>query len=160
MPDVGLETSDALRSLFWFVIVALCWGATNPFMAARSAADRPTGHPHLSRADAAAVAAAAAAVARPAVRLSLSRWLAEQFTNAVLRWRFIIPFAINQAGSLIYFVTLGSADISMAVPITNSLTLLFTSIAGRLLGEPVRMKETIVGGAFITIGVALCVTSR
>ena len=42
------------------------------------------------------------------------------------------PFAINQIGSVLYYVTIGQADISS---ITNSLTFLVTSIAGRMMGE-------------------------
>ena len=37
--------------------------------------------------------------------------------------------------SFLYFYLLGSTEISMAVPICNSLTFIFTAIAAKLLGE-------------------------
>ena len=49
--------------------------------------------------------------------------------------QYVVAFALNQSGSALYFFLLGSAPISLAVPISNSLTLLFTGFAGKLLGE-------------------------
>ncbi|KPP57823.1 hypothetical protein Z043_124413, partial [Scleropages formosus] len=48
---------------------------------------------------------------------------------------YLVPFLLNQSGSLIYYLTLASADLSLAVPLTNSLTFLFTLLGGALLGE-------------------------
>ncbi|CAG8623535.1 13439_t:CDS:2, partial [Acaulospora colombiana] len=53
----------------------------------------------------------------------------------VTRWQFIIPLLLNLSGSVVYYHTLGRADLSLAVPITNSLTFIFTTIAASLLGE-------------------------
>ncbi len=71
--------------------------------------------------------------------------------------KFVIPFALNQSASLLYVYLLGSSgmshkvnqdhsanlisahimllDISMAVPICNSLTFVFTAITSVILGE-------------------------
>ncbi|KAK3710164.1 hypothetical protein QZH41_010554, partial [Actinostola sp. cb2023] len=48
---------------------------------------------------------------------------------------YMIPFLLNQSGSVLFYLTLASADLSLAVPITNSLTFLFTILTGKLLGE-------------------------
>lgn len=44
---------------------------------------------------------------------------------------------LNQIGSLVYFLTLQSSDISLAVPIANSLSFVFTTIAGIALKEKI-----------------------
>lgn len=49
--------------------------------------------------------------------------------------QYILPFILNQCGSVLYFLTLQSTDISLAVPVSNSLTFVFTAITGWFLGE-------------------------
>ena len=48
----------------------------------------------------------------------------------------------------------------MAVPITNSLTFLFTLLMGHMLGEKIGGWKTILGMVMIVTGVALCVFSK
>lgn len=38
-------------------------------------------------------------------------------------------------GSVVYFVALQSTDISLALPVANSLTFVFTALVGWILGE-------------------------
>lgn len=49
--------------------------------------------------------------------------------------QYIVPFLFNQCGSVLYFLTLHSIDLSLAVPVSNSLTFVFTAITGWFLGE-------------------------
>mmetsp|Transcript_46904 Transcript_46904/g.73415 ORF Transcript_46904/g.73415 Transcript_46904/m.73415 type:complete len:117 (+) Transcript_46904:669-1019(+) len=76
------------------------------------------------------------------------------------RWQWLLPFVINQCGSLVYYITLGSADISMAVPIANSTTFFWTWAAGVYLGDEKVNARTLIGSAFVVLGVALCVYSK
>ena len=79
------------------------------------------------------------------------------FTNL----KFIIPFALNQSGSMVYYYLLGTADISLASPICNSLTFTFTAITSWLIGEKIDSPFfTIIGIFFVLIGVTLCTLSR
>lgn len=79
----------------------------------------------------------------------------------LLNWRFSVPFLINQCGSLVYVYLLGSTDISMAVPICNSLTFVFTGIAARLLGDKEDFSwKKMAGTACVLTGVAICVHSK
>nr|XP_054924651.1 ras-like GTP-binding protein rhoA isoform X2 [Dermacentor andersoni] len=65
---------------------------------------------------------------------ALNQWLAEVKFLAT-RPQYVLPFLINQSGSAIYALALGSADLSLAVPLTNSLNFIFVTLAGRILGE-------------------------
>lgn len=79
----------------------------------------------------------------------------------LLNWRFWVPYGINQTGSLLYNYLLGSTDISLASPIVNSLTFVFTGVTARLLGEPLPLNLSFVLGALsIVAGVALCVSAK
>ena len=73
---------------------------------------------------------------------------------------YTIPFVINQTGSLLYYLTVAKLDISLAVPIVNSLTVLFTTLVGALLGEGLRSGRSYIGMVLVLAGVALCLTAK
>jgi len=85
-----------------------------------------------------------------------------QIAQVLLRWHFWLPFLINQCGSIAYNFLLGTTDISLASPICNSLTFIFTGLTARLaLGErqPITFR-TVAGTTLIVAGVGLCVASK
>lgn len=59
----------------------------------------------------------------------------------VTRWQYIVPFLLNQSGSLLYFFTLQKTALSVAVPIANSLSFVFTALVAQLLGERAASKS-------------------
>ncbi|KAJ2297321.1 hypothetical protein IWW55_004831, partial [Coemansia sp. RSA 2706] len=118
-----------------FILTALCWGFTNPFIKRGSVGIE---------------------------RIKKGNWLMQTvaetwflFTN----WRYVVPLAINLSGSAVYYYTLSAADITVAVPITNSLALVFTILGGLLVGEPMPRGKELAGMMCIVLGAALCVTS-
>ena len=125
-----------VQQVGWFVLVGLLWGATNPFLKRESAGIEKVTHSN-----------------------KLLRFFFE-LKFLALNWRYMIAFTVNQLGAVLYYLTIGSADITLAVPITNSLTFLFTIMVGLLLGEPSASLWTIIGGAFVTGGLVLCVLSK
>uniref|UniRef100_A0A1B0GHG3 Uncharacterized protein n=1 Tax=Lutzomyia longipalpis TaxID=7200 RepID=A0A1B0GHG3_LUTLO len=93
------------------VLVGLLWGATNPFIKKGS-----QGIQHVNS-------------------NSKIRKLLLEIKFIVKRWQYWVPFLLNQSGSLVYFFTLQKTELSLAVPVANSLTFVFTAITARLLGE-------------------------
>ncbi|RUS20169.1 regulator of chromosome condensation 1/beta-lactamase-inhibitor protein II [Endogone sp. FLAS-F59071] len=78
----------------------------------------------------------------------LKRSLAE-FVYLFTRWQYVLPLALNLS------------DLSLAVPITNSLTFIFTMLAGVLVGEKINGDlDTLAGMAMVVAGVGLCVNSK
>lgn len=77
------------------------------------------------------------------------------------RIRVWLPYVLNQCGSLLYYWLLASSDLSMAVPVCNALSLVFSCITSYALGEradqPIR---ALVGSALVMIGVAICMSSQ
>uniref|UniRef100_M4C2Y1 RxLR effector candidate protein n=1 Tax=Hyaloperonospora arabidopsidis (strain Emoy2) TaxID=559515 RepID=M4C2Y1_HYAAE len=130
--------SSVVPTLASFLIVGALWGCTNPFIKRGSNDD---------------------------VMYTRKDNSMKEFTNqgigVVKNWKFVLPFALNQSGSVVYVYLLGSADISHAVPICNSLTFVFTAITSRLLGEkPQRPICTYMGMALVLLGVAICFDSQ
>ncbi|XP_038650694.1 transmembrane protein 234 isoform X1 [Scyliorhinus canicula] len=76
-----------------------------------------------------------------------------------LNYKYLVPFLLNQSGSVIYYFTLASTDLSLAVLLSNSLTFLFTLLTGKLLGEDIGGKQATAGMLLIIVGVTLCVAS-
>ncbi|RKP10054.1 hypothetical protein THASP1DRAFT_13401, partial [Thamnocephalis sphaerospora] len=114
------------------VLVALCWGFTNPFIK-RGAEGLDSVQP-----------------GRFGEGVS-------KFFYLATRWQYVVPLLLNLSGSVVYYYTLGKSDLSLVVPITNSMTFLCTTLAGYLLGEA---PDTWIGMAMVILGAALCVSSR
>ncbi|XP_015586646.1 transmembrane protein 234 homolog isoform X2 [Cephus cinctus] len=121
-----------MDSVVYLVLTAILWGATNPFL--------KKGSQGLENVKSS----------------SRCGQFAKEVIFLVTNLKYIIPFLINQCGSILYFLTLQSTDISLAVPVTNSLTFVFTGIAGRLLGEEKVHRNTYIGMIFILTGTTLC----
>lgn len=78
------------------------------------------------------------------------------FTNL----SYMIPFIVNQLGSVMYFIALQNIDISLALPVANSLTFVFTAIVGWILGEELPKTNVILGILMIFTGTALCTYAK
>ncbi|XP_034652726.1 transmembrane protein 234 homolog isoform X2 [Drosophila subobscura] len=76
------------------------------------------------------------------------------------RWRYWVPFGLNQCGSALYVWTLQSASITVAVPVANSLSFAFTAITGYALGEKLPGKKVILGTLLICCGSTLMIYEK
>ncbi|XP_046809931.1 transmembrane protein 234 homolog [Lucilia cuprina] len=77
-------------------------------------------------------------------------WL--ELKTIICRLKYWIPFLLNQSGSVLYVWTLQTCNITVAVPVANSLTFAFTAITGYMLGEKIPGKNIIVGTLLVCIG--------
>ena len=136
--DGGAADGDGvLWHAMWFAVVAVVWGSTNPLLKRGGAGLEKVQHPGN----------------RVVQLLAELKFLA-------LNWRYMLPFLVNQSGSVVYYLTIASADISLAVPITNSLTFLVTMLVGRWMGERAGSHLTYVGIVLVVCGVTLCVVAK
>jgi len=72
-----------------------------------------------------------------------------------------LPYLLNQGGSLLFYFALSKSDLTLAVPICNGLSLVFSIVTSYMLGERVdKPLRTIFGSAFVMCGVAICLLSR
>ncbi|NWX88658.1 TM234 protein, partial [Nothoprocta ornata] len=69
----------------------------------------------------------------------------------------VVPFLLNQCGSLLFYLTLASTDLSLAVPLCNSLALIATLVTGKILGEDIGGKRAVAGMLITLLGITLCV---
>ncbi|KAL6436567.1 hypothetical protein ACFW04_004795 [Cataglyphis niger] len=119
-------------SILYLCLVAILWGVTNPFI--------KKGAQGLENVK----------------ETSFYQQFIKEIVFLVTNLKYLLPFILNQFGSVLYFLTLQSTDISLAVPVSNSLTFMFTAITGWFLGEEKVHKNTYLGMIFILCGTALC----
>lgn len=124
-----------VTDVLWLTFVAALWGGTNPL-----------------------IKKAGKGVEKVKSASAVGQFFAE-IKFLILNWRYVAAVLLNQSGSVVFYLTLSSADISLAVPLTNSLTFMFTAISSRLLGEKIK-KETYIGVLLVAVGVALCIWSK
>lgn len=118
--------------LLSLLLVSVLWGCTNPFL------KRGTeGIENVTK------------TSKVAQLLAELRFL---FLNV----KYLVPFLLNQSGSVVYYYTLSTTELSFAVPVANSLTLLCTLLTGKFLGEEIGGKQAVVG---MLAGITLCIIS-
>ncbi|XP_057641056.1 transmembrane protein 234 [Chionomys nivalis] len=125
----------SLGQVLALVLVAALWGGTQPLLK-RASAGLQQVHEQ-----------------------TWARQLLQEMKTLFLNTEYLMPFLLNQSGSLLYYLTLASTDLTLAVPICNSLAMVFTLIVGKILGEDVGGKQAVAGMVLAITGVMLCITS-
>ncbi|GAB7349971.1 hypothetical protein MBLNU459_g0659t1 [Dothideomycetes sp. NU459] len=152
-PDSPAQVASPsiFRWVLGFLLVGAAWGLTTPFMrrAAVASSSKPSDPSRAWLAD------------------SSHGWLQRKVWGVlygvadVLRQPgYAIPLVINLTGSVWFFLLIGQAELSLTVPITNSLAFLFTVLGEWWAEGKVISKDTWLGMAFVLGGIALCVHSK
>lgn len=101
-------------------------------------------------------------------------------TDLLRNWRYAVPLVVNLTGSVWFFLLIGQAgefggvpgeglgmrangcmtELSLTVPITNSLAFLFTVVGDWYVEGKVISRDTWIGMTLSLCGIALCVQSK
>ncbi|KAF2238180.1 hypothetical protein EV356DRAFT_339279 [Viridothelium virens] len=149
-PDAPLSPHSSPSIFNWilgFLLVGMAWGLTTPFMR-RAAANAPT-------------------IAHPSVEDPKNSWIWRKvlgvfwgIVDTVRRPSYAVPFLLNVTGSVWFFLLIGKAELSLTVPITNSLAFLFTVVGEWWAEGKVISRDTWIGMTLVLAGIALCVQSK
>ncbi|KAM3425334.1 Transmembrane protein 234-like protein [Cercospora zeina] len=181
-PDAPLlETPSSPPVWRWvigFLMVGACWGLTTPFMrkaaVLRDALPKPS-RPYLTD---------------PKISWIKRKFFGIAFAviDLLKSPRYAIPLLLNVTGSVWFFLLIGQAgkhflcsvysvdesgyryvydsliaprpELSLTVPITNSLAFLFTVLGEWWADGKVISRDTWLGMGFVLGGIALCVHSK
>ncbi|KAF2275361.1 uncharacterized protein EI97DRAFT_400228 [Westerdykella ornata] len=150
-PNPPLQPSPPTPSLFrWilgFLLVGACWGLTTPFMRRAAINYTPPTRPSLSDPNTSWLR-----------KKVLGIWYA--VIGVLSRPAYAVPLLLNVTGSVWFFVLIGQAELSLTVPITNSLAFLFTVLGEWWAEKKVISRDTWIGMALVLGGIALCVQSK
>ncbi|ATZ53474.1 hypothetical protein BCIN_09g03180 [Botrytis cinerea B05.10] len=137
------------RYIIGFLLIGIAWGFTTPFIRAAARTHQPPSHPIL---------------ASPSVTKSFvkSKLYGAFFgvVDLLRNPRYAIPLVINLTGSIWFFLLIGQAELSLTVPITNSLAFLFTVLGEWWVERKVISRDTWIGMILSLCGIALCVHSK
>ncbi|KAK5108680.1 hypothetical protein LTR62_008085 [Meristemomyces frigidus] len=143
-------TPSIWRWVLGFLIVGACWGLTTPFM--RRAALAKDKNPTMPR---------------PVLTDPQTSWLKRKVlgifytvVDLLKNPAYAVPLLLNVTGSVWFFLLIGQAELSLTVPITNSLAFLFTVLGEWYAEGKVISRDTWIGMAFVLGGIALCVQSK
>ncbi|OBT75173.1 hypothetical protein VF21_05501 [Pseudogymnoascus sp. 05NY08] len=129
-----------------FLLIGLAWGFTTPFIRAAARSHKPPAHPILE------TAAVKGSRLRSAVYGAFFG-----ITDLLRNWRYAVPLVVNLTGSVWFFLLIGQAELSLTVPITNSLAFLFTVIGDWSVEGKVISRDTWIGMTLSLVGIGLCV---
>jgi hypothetical protein len=139
-----LSTPDALS----LILVGAFWGCTNPLM----------------RKGFAETKSSAKKCAHNTVDGNDDGGRVKSFVIAKLTLlaniKVLLPYLINQLGSLLYYKTLASSNLTLSVPICNATAMVFSTITSVFLGERVNQPgRAALGVIAVLSGVAVCMYS-
>uniref|UniRef100_A0A8C7ZMN7 Transmembrane protein 234 n=1 Tax=Oryzias sinensis TaxID=183150 RepID=A0A8C7ZMN7_9TELE len=149
-----------IGELLSLVLVSILWGCTNPFLKRGTEGLEKVTQPNrvsqiLAEIKFLFLNFKVCFININSSTFKLDAWLISFSVSC----QYLLPFLMNQAGSVFYYYTLSTTDLSLAVPVTNSLTLLCTLLTGKLLGEEFGGKKAVVGMVLTMAGVSLCIIS-
>ena len=146
-----MTNSNNVKSIEFIclIIVGMFWGCTNPLIRKGSLLDSTT--------------TSSVSCNTNDKSLTTNEKNVSSILNELLKFRFvrvILPYIINQLGSLFFYFTLSNTNLSVAVPVCNALALVFSILTCWMIGEHVNHPiRSMIGSIFILIGVMLCVDS-
>ena len=125
--------NDRILNFFGFLLISICWGATNPFLKK-------------------------AMVGIDQIKIEHPGFLTTKFYEFLflLKPGFIIPLFINLSGSTVFYYMLSNLDLTLVVPVVNGMSLLSTSLIGWILGERLTSNEWL-GVGILTIGIFISI---
>ncbi|CAD6505183.1 BgTH12-00678 [Blumeria graminis f. sp. triticale] len=153
MSDPSIPVPDSNFSLpryiLGFILIGLAWGFTTPFIRRAARTHKPPPHPILDT---------------PKVKNSrVKSSIYKSFFGVVdllKNPKYAIPLVINLTGSIWFFLLIGQAELSLTIPITNSLAFLFTVLGDWYVDGKIISKSTWAGMALSLAGIIICVQSK
>ncbi|CAI4215413.1 unnamed protein product [Parascedosporium putredinis] len=130
-----------------FLLVGLAWGLTTPFIRRAARTHTPRRHPSLESDD-----------LGPLTRKVYGAWFA--VLDLLRNPRYVIPLGLNLTGSLWFFLLIGQAELSLTVPIVNTLAFLFTVLGDWWVDGKAISRDGGIGMLLSLAGIALCVQSK
>lgn len=135
-----------MNDTLWCVVVAFLWGLTNPLM--------KQGSEGLNESNK-SKSPSPSSKQKNQDNSGLLNKTYQDFKYLLFNYRYTVPFLVNQGGSLLYYWTLSTATLSVAVPLTNALTLVITVLTGRFLGEKSEGVLLYLGVSLVFIGIGI-----
>jgi len=161
------KTPSTINYILSFLLVGIAWGFTTPFI--RRAAVDFSKRQEQSSSSTTATTTAAASTTNRSLNPSApsSSWIKTKLItitwtvfNLLRTPAYAIPLLVNLSGSIWFFLLVGKHELSLTVPITNSLAFLFTVLGEWYVERKAIDRQTWLGMALVLGGIAVCVDTK
>eukprot|EP01038_Epipyxis_sp_PR26KG_P004198 gene4198-5969_t len=157
-----------MKDIYGYLLVSLLWGCTNPFIKygqslSKLQANSATKNDNNSNNNSTSTYNSNYKENNYITKvIDFIKQLVNTLTLAICNPNVILPYMINQCGSLVYYLLLSHIPVSQASPICNSMTFVVTAVTGYLLfDEKIRSPVLLVAGsALVVIGVFVCISEE
>jgi uncharacterized membrane protein len=140
-----------VTNLISWTLVGVLWGCTNPLLRKGSAESEKK-----------RIVAASLERKHGKGQIKTTVSFKSKIITALSKFRYIgvwLPYLLNQCGSILYYKVLADSDLTLAVPICNSMTLVFSIVTSFALGERVdKPLRATLGAALVMAGVGICIS--
>ncbi|KAK2785213.1 hypothetical protein FQN52_008550 [Onygenales sp. PD_12] len=153
VPDINTNTDHpptALAYILSFLLVGVAWGFTTPFIRRAAVEYNNKSKNEESARD----GSEKSWVMRKLVGV------AQTVVNLLSTPGYSVPLLLNLTGSVWFFLLVGRHELSLTVPITNSMAFLFTVLGEWYVEGKVISRKTWIGMSMVLGGIALCVHSK
>ncbi|EED18868.1 integral membrane protein [Talaromyces stipitatus ATCC 10500] len=150
---------SAFNYILSFVLVGIAWGFTTPFIR-RAAVDfnkRQEDTNQSSADDDSQLQQQRRGMLDIKKKAIALFWTV---ANLLRTPAYAIPLVVNLTGSVWFFLLVGKHELSLTVPISNSMAFLFTVLGEWYVERKVIARETWLGMFLVLGGIALCVQSK
>jgi len=160
--DVSTGVSVYAWGMMELLLVAILWGGTNPFLnRARAAQSEAATETDSKAATAINKRAKAESTNQNANNVDGQPLPSPSLVSLLLTPSFLVPFLLNQLGSLLYLHSLRVLALNLAVPLANAATVGVTAVVGAWIGEKQRLNAAVwLGLCLMVCGISLCVISQ
>jgi hypothetical protein len=136
-----------VKEAFSLVLVGAFWGCTNPFMRKGFVDTKSTTDPTNTT------------TTKNDTTDGTLQFIITKLVH-LANIKIWLPYVINQLGSVLFYKTLASSNLTLSVPICNATAMVFSSITSAILGEKVDKPWRAVSGVIcVLLGVAVCIHS-
>lgn len=117
---VNAMSSCGVQCISSIILVGFLWGATNPLLRYASK------HSEIEV---------------DSDRNERFLKVVPKFFKSFLNWRFSIPFAINQSGSIMFNALIVQFPVTLVVPCVNAIQFIATVMVGQAMGERIEASS-------------------
>lgn len=144
----------------WLTIVGMLWGCTNPLLKQGSTGVSGNGNDKDEGKTVKEEKGEEGGEGGRKTEGSIVMRALKDILFLLSRWRYVVPFLVNQLGSVVFFWRLSGSDMSLVSPVANGLAFFFTAVTEMLFFNGKVTARAMLGSALVVVGVSLCTLSK
>lgn len=152
----------------WLTIVGMLWGCTNPLLKQGSSgvagedsstndntteAESPSGEEEEE-------GGGRGEKTKKVEKKNIIKTALKDILFLLSRWRYVVPFLVNQLGSVVFFWRLSGSDMSLVSPVANGLAFFFTAVTEMIFFNGKVTARAVLGSTLVVLGVTLCTLAK